>query len=355
MSDFKKVLEDLGYNLKDCGAYWQTTAVYRGGDNPQAIQIYKDSGVWKDFVEDSLYLPFQALVQKTLGTNDPIQLKAYLKNTNSVIKGERQPHKQLLREEKSYPISCVERLLPQYDLYQKINKKISEKTLRVYKGGLATQGKMYRRFVFPIVRSDGRVHGFTGRKTLSEFEGPKWLITGKKNTFFYPYYVDDSISQAIAENKSVHIVESVGDSLSLYEEGIKNNLVSFGVSMSPKFISRLSALDLKRIYISYNNDFDSKNNVGFEGAVKSVFKLIDVVDFQTVFFVPPHENDFGVMPPEDIQLYHTRCKNYDHKASCEALIEIAESMDAEFRKKNANKSFGSSLLKFKKQYKFHYE
>ena len=41
------------------------------GDNQTAIQIYKDKGIWKDYVEDTPWSPFKRLVEITLGTNDP--------------------------------------------------------------------------------------------------------------------------------------------------------------------------------------------------------------------------------------------------------------------------------------------
>ena len=66
-----KLLCTLGFKLRDRGAYWQTTAVYRNGDNPTAIQIYKDSGVWKDHVSQSKFMPLKRLVEISLGTNDP--------------------------------------------------------------------------------------------------------------------------------------------------------------------------------------------------------------------------------------------------------------------------------------------
>lgn len=356
MNNLKDILENLGYKLKDCGAYWQTNAVYRGGDNPQAIQIYKDSGVWKDFVEDTMYLPIEALVEKTIGSGDSIEIRNLLKNTQSVINQEYQQKKNLLNEEKSYSTSCLEKLLPQYDLYQKINNNISEDTLKIFQSGLATSGKMYRRFVFPIVRQDGRIHGFSGRKA-ADFDGPKWIHLGKKNNWFYPFYLNESIPTSIDQNQSVHIVESIGDCLSLYEQGIHNTLVAFGVSLSPKFISRLSVLNLKRIYISFNNDFESEKNAGFEGSIKSIFKLLDVVDFEKIFFVPPHENDFGKMTADEIQLYKDRCEAFNHKDSCESIISIAENMNKKYlqKQKSGNKSFTASLNKFKKLYRFHYE
>jgi len=52
-TNIEEVLTSLGYKLTDRGSYWQTSAVFRDGNNNTAIQIYKDSGVWKDYVQQT--------------------------------------------------------------------------------------------------------------------------------------------------------------------------------------------------------------------------------------------------------------------------------------------------------------
>ena len=93
--NFQNILENLGYKLSDHGSYWRTNALYRAGDNTTALQIYKDSGVWKDYVEDSIFLPFEALVQKTMKTSDVKSVLKGLKTVDSSVKTE----KNLLKEE----------------------------------------------------------------------------------------------------------------------------------------------------------------------------------------------------------------------------------------------------------------
>ena len=80
--NYKEVLENLGYTLTDHGSYWRTNALYRSGNNSTALQIYKDSGVWKDYVEDSMFLPFEALVQKTTKTSN---VKSFLKHLKTYL------------------------------------------------------------------------------------------------------------------------------------------------------------------------------------------------------------------------------------------------------------------------------
>jgi hypothetical protein len=74
----KHILTNLGYKLSDFGNHWRTSALYRGGTNPTALQVYKDSGVWVDFVKNSSYLPLESLVSATLQTNDKNELNKVL-------------------------------------------------------------------------------------------------------------------------------------------------------------------------------------------------------------------------------------------------------------------------------------
>ena len=348
--NYKEVLENLGYNLKDHGAYWRTNAVYRAGDNSTALQIYKDTGVWKDYVEDSQFMPFEALLKKTLNTNDGNAVKHYLKD-NGVNIGARIKQKYLLKEEKTYPEKALNKLVPHYDFY--LDKGISKKTLEDFKCGLAMSGKMYQRVIFPIFRKDGRIHGFSGRKVTDD-NRPKWLHMGRSSNWLFPYYNIEDVREAIMEKESVHIVESVGDCLALYDRGVKNVLVSFGLNISPTFTSRLALLPIKKIFISFNNDNTASVNRGFEGAIKSIFKLVESMDFEKVYFIPPEKNDFGEMDKTQIERYTTECHNKQHQDSMSQVIEVAKGMM--MRNKNGvNKSFTSSYNKLIKKNTFYYE
>ena len=82
-TDIKSVLEKLGYRLSDFGDAWRTSALYRGGDNPTALKIYKNTGVWTDYVDGNKSMPLAALVQKTLGTKDPKIVNQYINTEKS--------------------------------------------------------------------------------------------------------------------------------------------------------------------------------------------------------------------------------------------------------------------------------
>lgn len=81
--DVEKTLTSLGYELEDRGSYWQSTALYRNGDNKTALQIYKDTGIWKDYVQGTAYMPFKKLIQVTLGTTDLNEVEKYISKGDS--------------------------------------------------------------------------------------------------------------------------------------------------------------------------------------------------------------------------------------------------------------------------------
>ena len=64
--DFQGILESIGYSLIDCGDHWRTQAIYRDGNNKTAVKIYKNTGVWMDFVQNKGCMPFEALIRLTL-------------------------------------------------------------------------------------------------------------------------------------------------------------------------------------------------------------------------------------------------------------------------------------------------
>ena len=251
----KDVLIELGYQLVDRGSYWQTNALFRNGDNKTAIQIYKDSGVWKDYVAQTSFMPFKSLVQATLNTNDKNLLDKYLKNLDLLDTGLEKSvsNSNKIVTEDTYPESCLEKLLPHYKFYN--DKGISTDVLKKLRGGFATEGQMNKRFVFPVFNEYGLIHGFAGRDMVSSSERPKWKHVGRKNNWIYPLHNKESeAEESIASKSQVILVESIGDLLSLHESGVKNVLVTFGLSVSPKMICALVALSPEEIIFSFNND-----------------------------------------------------------------------------------------------------
>lgn len=341
MTDYATILRNLGYKLQDRGSYWQTSAIYRDGDNNTAISIYKDSGVWTDFVEGARPLPFELLLKKTLKTDNVSHIIDSASRLNFT-----ETRRELLKEEKIFPESCLKKLLPDFDYFK--SRGVTEETQKAYKAGLATSGKLYRRTVFPVYREDGKIHGFSGRKIVDNNGSPKWLHYGKSADWFYPYFTVKDCQNKIDQEKTVFLVESIGDSMALYQEGVENNIVIFGNVIKPRLVSRLSAMNCK-IVLSLNND--NGQNRGFDGALTSVLKLIDTVDLENIWFFPPPVGDFGDLLKEDGAIKKWRQELFfdkdSHKISLSKLIEYAP-------KARISKSLLPKVSKLKKELDFLY-
>lgn len=326
----KSTLESLGYNLRDRGDYWHTSALYRGGDNPTALQIFKDSGVWRDFVysPSEKPKPFKALIEFHLNTKDPSVIQKYFRSEGETFNRLNYQSDKIVME-KIFKESTLKDLLPHYKFYN--DKGISDDVLKFLKSGMSTQGKMLQRFVFPIYNDKGLIHGLTGRD-MTNSKDAKWKHEGRTSKWIYPYFVPSSdgsfpIQDAISESDSVILVESIGDLLSLHQHGFKNCLVTFGLSISPSLLCRLCGYSFsdKRIIISFNNDSDKKINRGARAAVKNYLKLLNHFDCDSVDICLPTKNDFGDMRQLDFDEWTEKC-GANRKAKCKSILDFALKM-----------------------------
>lgn len=295
----RDLLEPLGFKLKDCGTYWQTNAAFRQGDNPAALQIYKDSGVWRDFVTSSGMLPFSVLLEKFGIKSSAIP----------VIVEEKEEY---MKVEKLYDQKILSRLLPHYSFYNA--RGINDDTLKKYRGGLATQGKMYQRFTFPIFNEDGMIHGFDGRDMLDKENRPKWKKLGKKAEFVYPFFMLDEKGARILDDskvcfKNVFLVESIGDSMAMTQNGFANHFVTFGTKPSSKLLCKILELNPDRIFISLNSDTDKEKDAGLEGSFKSALALASYFSKEKIFIARPIKKDFGEMSGADFGKFSKGLKN----------------------------------------------
>jgi len=306
-SKIKSILEELGYRLTDKGSYWQSAALYRSGDNPTALQIYKDTGAWKDYVKGTSFMAFKKLLVLTLNTNDPKELSKYINKDEVFFLAEKSKDSiQNIEMEEIYPESSLSKLLPHYQFYQ--NRGISDTTLKKLKGGLATKGQMYQRFVFPIYNQYGQIHGFSGRDMSGKEGRPKWKHIGKKNSWAFPAHTptkNGPLFDSVKEDYVI-IVESVGDCLSLNEHGFNNVLVSFGLDIQSKLLCFILNLNFKHVFISFNNDFEKKENRGMEAAIKNYLKLLNYFDKDSIKICLPDKNDFGDMSEKDFKNWRSK-------------------------------------------------
>lgn len=297
----KSSLTKMGYTLQDCGNHWRTNALYRGGNNPTALMIYKDTGVWTDFVKNTPRMPFKDLVCATIKTTDENQVGQFLENLSSQPIHQEKPK---MSSEKIYDDSILNKLMPHYIFYTK--KGVSEDVLVNLKGGLATEGAMYQRFVFPIYNEVGRIHGFSGRDMNSQSSNrPKWKHVGRKTNWIFPAFTpvdgQKKFLNSIKKEKCIYLVESIGDILSLHSAGIENTLCIFGTSISSKVLCFLLSLDAQCIHICLNNDSDKEKNRGKIGSLGVYCKLLNYFSKSRIAINPPTLNDFGDMNNEQIQ------------------------------------------------------
>jgi hypothetical protein len=334
----KEVLESIGYKLVDCGNHWRTSAIYRNGDNRTAVQIYKNTGVWNDYIENKGSKPLEALIKLTL-KDDRTKLKNIL---DGIQKGETYTYtenKELIQMEKIYPESALERLFPNYNFYKQ--KSISEVTQKSFKVGLAGVGQMYRRMVFPIYDEDKQIVGFSGRKVDDGNDFPKWKHLGKRKNWVYPAYVPaaKTVDEYIDEAKEVILVESIGDCMALFDNDIKNSLVTFGLGINPKIISYLSGKEINRIIISNNNDSDSDKNHGLISSIKIFMNLSKFFNLdQLIIKLPPKpHNDFGIAHENGYNLKDWLLQTIDKEKQIKAILSFIEKNPTHFNAKDVTK------------------
>jgi len=287
-----QILTDLGYKLKDCGKEYRARPLYRDSDNDTVLKIYKDTGHWFDFKEN-ISGDFSSLVGMTLKLEDPTKAKEWLKDKNFAFKNPTEVKKPLIKSSKKFDIEILSRLEDDQDYW--IKREVDIQTLKTFKGGVAKMGKMKNRYVFPIFNSKDNIIGFSGRD-ITNLSKIKWKHIGEKTEFVYPLFVN---SEIIQQQKEIILVESIGDMLSLWQAGIKNALVTFGTSLSLAILNYSLKVDLKKIYISLNND-SNKNNAGNIAAEKTQARLSRYFDQSQLKIALPPKKDFGEMTKEEI-------------------------------------------------------
>jgi hypothetical protein len=287
-----QILTDLGYQLKDCGKEFRAKPLYRDSDNDTVLRIYKDTGNWVDFKEN-ISGDINSLVNLTLKLESPIKAQEWLKNKNFVIAPSIQNQKPIIKSTKKFDLSLLLKL--ENDQSYWFKRKVNADALSEFKGGVAKAGKMKNRYVFPIFDINNNIIGFSGRDITNKSK-IKWKHLGEKNDFLYPLFLN---SEVIQNQKEVVLVESIGDMLSLWQAGIKNVLVTFGTNLSLGILNYCLKTDMKKIFISLNND-SAKNMAGNIGAEKAQARLSRYFDKNQLIIALPSKKDFGEMSIEEI-------------------------------------------------------
>lgn len=294
MTDFKSILLDLGYsNIKDNGKELRMRPLFRESGNDTVLSVRKETGHFIDFGR-SISGSFEYLIQLSLNLKNIEDAKKVLLDRWSISEIKRE-HRPEVNSTKIFPREYLSKLIPHHEYW--INRGVTSETIKLFKGGVVESGTMANRYVFPIFDFKENLIGVTGRYLETSKKIPKWLHKGRTSEWKYPLQVNHDI---IKKSKEVFLVESIGDMLSLWEGGVKNVLIIFGLNLSPAIISLLIKLDPSKIFISFNNDSDN-NSAGNRAALKIRNKLFQHFDQHQIKVALPEKNDFGEMSALEIK------------------------------------------------------
>lgn len=292
--DIKDVLIQIGYTLHDYGKEYRARPIYRDSDNDTVLCINKATGQWIDFKEQ-ISGSFEELVKISLNLKTKEEAKDWIisKHGSSITIKQEKP---LVKGLKTFPKDLLEKLEKNNSYWN--GRGIKDETLSPFDGGVASSGKMANRYVFPIFNSKEEIIGLSGRDLTNDRTGrrPKWKHIGDKSEWKYPLKVNYEI---IRQENEVILVESVGDMLSLWQAGVRNTIVTFGLDISVPLLNLLIKLDPNKIYISFNND-ELNNSAGNKAADKARKKLVKYFNPQQVGIRLPSKKDFGEMTKEEI-------------------------------------------------------
>ena len=298
MDEIKEILSELGYSqIKDYASEYRMFPIYRQSDSP-CLSVKKNSGFFIDYGRD-IKGDFLKLVQISLNFKDKTKAKQWLSNKDIQFDEQKIRQKTLekLNYKKFYSKDNLSKLINNHNYW--VNRGVNKETLELFKGGLDNGiegGKFYNRYVFPIFDENLNILGFSGRLVKHSERAPKWKHIGQKSHWTYPSFLN---SQYVDEKQELIIVESIGDMLALFNCGIKNVIVAFGVTLSNSVINFTLRHRLNRIIIALNDD-SRNNNVGNKAALKFKNELSKHFNEDKIKIKLPIEKDFGEMSTDQI-------------------------------------------------------
>jgi hypothetical protein len=269
-------------------------ALYRGGKNVIALCVRKSDGNFRDFGASGKY-PLRGdldLLLKLLnheGGIDSVEIKEATPTQD-------------LKKDIVYDESCLKRLMPMWDFFT--SRGISEDTMRLFRAGTASSGKLNRRVCFPIFDKD-KIIGFAGRwhQKVPPENTPKWKIIGRKKAFIFPSHLN-----SVHPDEGIILVESIGCVLRLYEAGITNAFCLFGIELSGALLKKILSENPKRIIISTNNEVDN-DSIGNIAAQDAKDKLLKYYDESKVFIELPPKKDFFEMTVEEVKTWYNAVRS----------------------------------------------
>ena len=284
---------ELGYtNIIENHKEYRTRPIYRDSDNNTVLAVNKKNGRFVDFARN-MTGSFDDLVKITLNLKSIDEARSWL-STKGIAAGIEHKDKPELRMPKRFSKDSLTKLSPDHSYW--IDRGVSGYSVAEFKGGVVLEGRMANRYVFPIFDAKRNIAGFAGRDLKPNDKRPKWKLIGDKSKWKYPLYLNHEI---IKSSRSVIIVESIGDMLSLWDCGVKNVAVSFGLDLNAELVGAFIRFNLSKIIVSFNDDSKS-SGAGNRAAEKAEKKLLNYFDSHQVRVILPTHGDFGEMSKEQI-------------------------------------------------------
>lgn len=288
MINFRSILENIGYQVKEDGNFLRCAAKYRGGDNPTSLRINKETGFFTDFPVNRSG-SFQELLKLSLVDMSSSEYKDLIKNIDNLP-----PPEAKITINKSFSLEEAGNRVKNYNFYLK--KGIDKSILEEFECFVSMSGKMRGRVVFPIFdKKKKNILGFSGRTVFTNNE-IKWKHLGFKNTWAYPLFLSE---KHILEKRELILVESIGDCLALYNAGIRNVLCLCGIKLLPTLKQEIIRLSPQKILICTNNDIDNKM-AGNEAAELILKQLSVFFSVNRLCIKLPFKKDFGEHSKEEI-------------------------------------------------------
>lgn len=288
-----EILTSLGYSLNTIGKTFRCRPIYRDSNNNMSLSISKENGRWIDFGTSETG-NFEELIKITLGLKTHEQVKEVLTGQFQYVAPVYTVNPQI-KQPKKFSRDLLAKLVRNHSYWN--NRGISDEVLDLFNGGTSTEGKMKDRYVFPIFDEQSNLIGASGRDLAPHESRPKWKHVGEKSQWIYPMQAKDMIMQ----ERRVIIVESIGDMLTLWENGIKSVLVAFGIEVGIGLLNALIRLDPEKIFLSFNNE-PGNAFIGNLAAEKQRNKLYRYFDEEQIKIALPPKKDFNeMMRPEILQ------------------------------------------------------
>ena len=298
MSEIKEILQSIGYsNISEDSRNYRMKPIYRESSSNTVLSVRKDTGYFIDFSKQ-ISGSFSDLVKISLDLKSQEEAKAWLSNQESFTNTqETTSFKPKIKQQKTFSKESIFTNLIEDNSYWN-SRGVSDDTLKVFNGGVIEAGRMSGRYIFPIYNYKKELVGISGRDITPNPSDrrPKWKHLGDKSTWKYPVQVNNKI---IRDKQEVILIESIGDMLSMWDAGVKNVIVTFGLQVSSDVLNYLLRVDAKKIFISFNND-ENNNSAGNDAALKAERKLTKFFDKRQVKIALPTLKDFGEMDKQQI-------------------------------------------------------